>query len=331
YGRHDGEWIPNLHGGRENLEAIEFLRRFNQVVYGEHPDVVTIAEESTSWPMVSDPTYLGGLGFGLKWNLGWMHDMLHYMTKDPIFRTFHHTNLTFGIWYAFTENFLLPFSHDEVVHLKKSMLSKMPGDEWQKFANLRLLYGFMYGHPGKKLLFMGCEFGQWREWNHDASLDWHLLDGPLHRGLQRWVEDLNRTYRDAAPFHEIDFEPHGFEWIDCNDTQASIVSFLRRARTTDEVLVFVGNFTPIPRHDYRIGVPFGGYWREILNSDATHYGGSGMGNLGGLEAAEMPVHGRDFSLAMTLPPLAIVAFKGTPPSDDDADAETHDRMPKAVI
>lgn len=314
YGRQGGDWVPNQYGGRENLEAIQFLRRFNEVVFAEYPDVLTIAEESTAWPMVSRPTYLGGLGFSLKWNMGWMHDVLDYIEQDPIYRAYHHNKLTFGLMYAFSENFLLPFSHDEVVHLKKSMLDKMPGDLWQKFANLRLLYGFMTGHPGKKLLFMGGEFGQWKEWNHDASLEWHLLDRPEHRGLQHWVEDLNALYNTTPELHELDFDPAGFEWIDCNDNVRSLISFIRWGKEDNEAVVFVCNFTPVPRYEYRIGVPFGGYWQEILNSDAEIYGGSGVGNMGGVSADEIQFHGRSHSLSLTLPPLGVVVLKGKRPS-----------------
>jgi 1,4-alpha-glucan branching enzyme len=308
YARRDGEWIPNQYGGRENIEAVDFLRRFNERVYEEHPDVMTIAEESTSWPMVSRPTYLGGLGFGYKWNMGWMHDMLDYMSKEPIHRSYHHDRITFSMLYAFTENFVLPFSHDEVVHMKGSMIGKMPGDDWQKFANLRLLYGYMTGHPGKKLLFMGCEIGQWSEWNHDHSIEWHLLEFPLHHGLQRWVRDLNTFYRGTPAVHEVEFDHHGFEWIDCNDHAASTITFLRRGHNPDDIAVFACNFTPVPRHNYRIGVPRGGWYKEALNSDATLYAGSGQGNAGGVEAAPAPMHGRSHSLTVTLPPLGMVVF-----------------------
>jgi 1,4-alpha-glucan branching enzyme len=309
YGRKEGEWISNKYGGRENLEAITFLRRFNEAVYQESPDVQTIAEESTAWPMVSRPTYLGGLGFGLKWDMGWMHDTLEYMTKDPIYRKHHHNNLTFRLVYAFFENFVLPLSHDEVVHGKGSLLGKMPGDDWQKFANLRLLLGYMYAQPGKKLLFMGGEFGQWREWVHDESLEWHLLDYPPHSGLKRWVEELNRFYRGQPALYELDFEQAGFEWIDCNDVEHSVVSLMRKGRSPDDLLVVVCNFTPTTHFNYRIGVPQPGFWRELLNSDAREYGGSGQGNLGGVEAAPIPLHGRPYSLTLTLPALAIVFFK----------------------
>ena len=309
YGRKRGEWTPNRHGGRENLEAIAFVRRFNERVYAEYPDVVTIAEESTSWPMVSRPVYLGGLGFGMKWNMGWMHDMLNYMSKDPIHRAYHHNNITFSLLYAFSENFVLPFSHDEVVHLKRAMISKMPGDVWQKFANLRLLYGYMYGHPGKKLLFMGDEIGQWREWNHDGSLDWHLLRYSPHEGLQRWVKDINDLHRAEPALHAVDFRPDGFEWIDCDDRAMSVIAFLRHGPDRETPFAVVCNFTPVPRYQYRIGLPRGGRWREVLNSDATLYGGSGLGNFGGVEALARRHHGRPYSVALTLPPLGVVFLK----------------------
>jgi 1,4-alpha-glucan branching enzyme len=311
YGRKEGEWIPNKYGGRENLEATAFLRRFNEVVYQESPGVQTIAEESTAWPMVSRPTYLGGLGFGLKWDMGWMHDTLKYMTKNPIYRKYHHNNLTFRLIYAFFENFILPLSHDEVVHGKGSLLGKMPGDDWQKFANLRLLFGYMYAQPGKKLLFMGGEFGQWREWAHDESLEWHLLDYPPHSGLKHWVEDLNLFYRKQPALYELDFEQAGFEWIDCNDVEHSVVSLMRKGRSPDDFLVAVCNFTPTTHFNYRIGVPQPGFWRELLNSDASEYGGSGQGNLGEVEAAPISLHSRPYSLTITLPPLAIVFFKSS--------------------
>jgi len=309
YGRREGEWIPNKYGGRENLEALDFLRRFNKVVYENYPDVQTVAEESTAWPMVSRPTYIGGLGFGLKWDMGWMHDTLEYMTKEPVHRKYHHNNLTFRLVYAFYENFALPLSHDEVVYGKASLLSKMPGDDWQKFANLRLLLGYMYAQPGKKLLFMGGEFGQRREWAHDESLEWNLLAYAPHQGLQQWVTELNRLYRNEPALNEVDFEPAGFEWIDCNDSQSSALSFIRRGRSTGDIILIVCNFTPVPRYNYKVGAPRGGFWQEILNSDAEEYGGSGHGNLGGVEAAPIPVHGRPFSLTLTLPPLAAVYLK----------------------
>jgi 1,4-alpha-glucan branching enzyme len=309
YGRKAGEWIPNRHGGNENLEAISLLKRFNDEVYGNYPDVQTIAEESTAWPMVSRPTYLGGLGFGLKWDMGWMHDTLAYMSQDPVHRSYHHNKLTFRMLYAYHENFVLPLSHDEVVYGKGSLLRKMPGDDWQKFANLRLLFGYMYAQQGKKLLFMGGESGQWSEWYHEASLDWDLLDNPAHGGLLRWLEDLNRLYRTEPALHELDFDPAGFEWIDCTDHHASVVGLMRKGGSPEGAVIVVCNFTPVPRSDYRIGAPKGGLWREILNSDAEHYGGSGLGNLGGAEAMPTPLHGRPYSLRLTLPPLAAVFFK----------------------
>ena len=310
YSRKEGEWIPNKYGGRENLEAIAFLRRFNEEVYKAYPQVQTVAEESTAWPMVSRPTYVGGLGFGIKWDMGWMHDTLEYMAKDPIHRKYHHNQLTFRMIYAFHENFVLPLSHDEVVHGKGSLLGKMPGDDWQKFANLRLLFSYMYAQPGKKLIFMGGEIGQWNEWYHEASLDWHLLDYPLHAGLQHCVEDLNRLYKDEAALHELDFDPKGFEWIDCSDSQGNVLSFIRKGSSVKDILLVVCNFTPVPRFNYRVGVPRGGYWREILNSDSKEYGGSGHGNLGGIEASPISFHGRPYSLNLTLPPLGAVFFKG---------------------
>jgi len=309
YARQPGEWIPNNYGGRENLEAINFLRRLNEEVYKNYPAVQMFAEESTAWPMVSRPTYVGGLGFGLKWDMGWMHDTLKYMSKDPIYRKYHHNNLTFRMLYAFTENFVLPLSHDEVVHGKGSLLGKMSGDDWQKFANLRLLFGYMYGQPAKKLLFMGGEFGQWREWNHEESLDWHLVQYAPHADLQRWVRDLNRLYRSEPALHELDLDPAGFEWVDANDAEQSVLSFLRKASSTDDIFLVVCNFTPVPRINYRLGVPRAGLWREVLNSDAHEYGGSGWGNWGGVEADPIPFHGRPCSLNLTLPPLATVFFK----------------------
>jgi 1,4-alpha-glucan branching enzyme len=309
YGRKKGEWIPNEHGGRENVEAIAFLRRFNEEIYDSHPDVQTIAEESTDWPLVSRPTYAGGLGFGMKWDMGWMHDTLSYMSKDPIHRTYHHNQLTFRLIYAYHENFILPLSHDEVVHGKGSLIRQMSGDDWQKFANLRLLYGYMYGQPGKKLLFMGGEFGQWNEWYHEESLHWQLLEYPLHASLQRWVEDLNKLYKNERALHQLDFDPAGFEWIDSNDSQNSVLSFIRQGRSEDDTVLIVCNFTPLPRYNYRVGVPRGGYWREVLNSDAEEYGGSRQGNLGGMEGSPIPFHGRPYSLNLTLPPLGAIFLK----------------------
>ncbi|MFQ5913543.1 MAG: 1,4-alpha-glucan branching protein GlgB [Nitrospinota bacterium] len=310
YARKEGEWIPNRFGGNENLEAIEFLRRLNEAVYERHPDVQTIAEESTAWPMVSRPTNLGGLGFGLKWDMGWMHDTLGYVSRDPVHHKYHHNEITFRSLYSFSENFVLPLSHDEVVHGKGSLLGKMPGDDWQKFANLRLLLGYMYAQPGKKLIFMGAEFGQWSEWDHDGSLDWNLLNYARHTELQGWVADLNRLYRNEPACHELDCDSRGFEWIDASDSQQSILSFLRRARSGEATVLAVCNFTPVPRYNYRVGAPHGGYWRELLNSDAVEYGGSGVGNQGGLFASATPCHGRPYSLNLTLPPLAAVFFKG---------------------
>jgi 1,4-alpha-glucan branching enzyme len=309
YSRREGEWIPNEYGGKENLEAIEFLRRFNQEVYRDYPGAQMIAEESTSWPLVSRPTYVGGLGFGMKWDMGWMHDTLNYMKQDPLYRKYHHNDLTFRMLYAFTENFCLPLSHDEVVHGKNSLLQRMPGDDWQKFANLRLLFGYMYGQPGKKLLFMGSEFGQRNEWYHEQSLDWHLVAYAPHAGVQKWVEDLNRVYRDEPALHQLDFDPSGFEWIDCSDADASVLGFVRKSASRSEIVLVVCNFTPIVRRNYLMGVPRGGFWGEILNSDAQHYGGSGQGNLGGVEAAPIPAHGRSWSLTLTLPPLSVSFFK----------------------
>jgi 1,4-alpha-glucan branching enzyme len=309
YSRKEGEWIPNQFGGRENLEAIDFLRQFNTQAYREHPGIQTYAEESTAWPMVSRPTYVGGLGFGMKWDMGWMHDTLAYFSQNPIHRKYHHNHLTFRMLYGFTENFVLPLSHDEVVHGKGSLIGKMPGDEWQKFANLRLLFGYMFAQPGKKLLFMGDEFGQVREWTHDASLEWHVLQYAFHRGVQFWVEQLNRVYREQPALHELDTDPAGFEWVDANDNQTSVLSFLRKGKSPTDTVLIVCNFTPVPRLEYRLGVPFGGYWRELLNSDATDYAGSGMGNGGGVRAEYLPAHGRPHSLRMTLPPLAVLFLK----------------------
>jgi 1,4-alpha-glucan branching enzyme len=309
YSRSEGQWVANRFGGRENLEAIAFLRQFNEFVHREFPGILSVAEESTDWPMVSRPTYVGGLGFGLKWDMGWMHDTLQYMSRDPYFRKYHHNQLTFRLLYAFNENFMLPLSHDEVVHGKGSLLGKMPGDEWRKFANLRLLLGYQYTQPGKKLLFMGAEFGPWREWNHDESLDWDLLQHPLPAGLQQWVRALNRLYREEAALHAQDFSFKGFEWIDCNDSDNSALTFLRRDGGDRAPVLVAANFTPVPRQHYRIGVPRGGYWRELLNSDAREYGGSGLGNLGGVEARHEPFHGRPHSLDLTLPPLAILIMK----------------------
>ncbi len=309
YSREEGEWIPNIFGGRENLEAIDFLKKFNQIAHQYYPGILTIAEESTAWTGVSRPTYLGGLGFSLKWNMGWMHDVLEYFTKEPVHRKFHHNNLTFGLLYAFTENFILVLSHDEVVHGKSAMLSKMPGDIWQKFANLRLLYGFMYGHPGKKLLFMGGELGQWDEWKHDHSVDWHLTQYEPHQKLRKYVNDLNRLYKSEPALYEVDFNYWGFEWIDFRDWENSILSFIRRAKNQEDFLVVVCNFTPVPRYEYRIGVPSPGFYKEILNSDSSEYWGGNIGNAGGVFAEEVNWHGKPYSLNITVPPLATVVFK----------------------
>jgi len=309
YSRKEGEWIPNKYGGRENIEAIDFLRQLNSEIYSAYPGVQTYAEESTDWPMVSRPTYIGGLGFGMKWDMGWMHDTLEYMTKNPVHRRFHHNNLTFRMLYAFHENFVLPLSHDEVVHGKGSLLGKMPGDDWQKFANLRVLFGYMFAQPAKKLLFMGGEIGQWNEWNHDSSVDWHLMEYAPHQGLQRWVADLNHLYKREAPLYERDFEPAGFEWVDCSDSEQSVVALIRSAESTRDLVLVACNFTPVPRNNYRLGVPRKGFWTEILNSDARDYGGSGQGNLGKVEARPVPFHGKPYSLNITLPPLSVLFFK----------------------
>jgi 1,4-alpha-glucan branching enzyme len=307
YSREEGEWIPNEHGGRENLEAIGFLRQLNTELYGDFPDIQTIAEESTAWPMVSRPTYLGGLGFGLKWDMGWMHDTLRYLQRDPVYRRHHQDELTFRAIYGFTENYVLPLSHDEVVHGKGSLLGRMPGDEWQKFANLRLLLGYQWAVPGKKLLFMGGEFGQRDEWNHDRSLDWHLLHDPRHAGVLRWVSDLNRAYRGLPALHERDADPAGFAWVDASDHEASVLSFLRRSAGSDALVVL--NLTPVVRENYRLGVPRRGFWREVLNSDAAEYGGSGVGNMGGVEATPVPMHGHLRSINLTLPPLGLLVLE----------------------
>jgi 1,4-alpha-glucan branching enzyme len=309
YSRKEGEWVPNIFGGRENLEAIDFIKRFNEIIHQYHPGILTIAEESTAWGGVSKPVYLGGLGFDLKWNMGWMNDTLEYFSKDPIHRKFHHNHLTFSLLYAFSENFILVLSHDEVVHGKRSLLNKMPGDMWQKFANLRLLYGFMYSHPGKNLLFMGGELGQWDEWNHDKSIDWHLIQFAPHRCLQKFVVDLNRIYQSEPALYERDFHYGGFEWIDFHDSDNSIISFMRKAKNPDDLLIIVCNFTPLPRPDYRIGVAKNSHYKEILNSDSQIYWGSNMGNAGGVNADKVPWHAKPYSIKITIPPLSIVIFK----------------------
>ncbi len=309
YSREEGDWIPNKYGGNENLDAVAFLREVNELIFRHYPGVIMAAEESTAWPMVSRPVYLGGLGFNLKWNMGWMHDTLLYMSKEPVHRKYHQNLLTFSLLYAYHENFILPFSHDEVVHGKRSLLGRMPGDDWQAFANLRILFGYMYGHPGKKLMFMGGEFGQRNEWYSEASLDWNLLDYEPHRGIKRLIADLNTLLRNNSALHEVDFSYEGFEWIDINDTDNSTLSFLRRGKDPDDVIVFVCNFTPVVREKYRLGVPLPGFYREILNTDSEYYGGSNKGNSGGVTAVDKPWHGRSHSLDMVLPPLAMVGFK----------------------
>jgi 1,4-alpha-glucan branching enzyme len=308
YSRQPGEWVPNRFGGRENLDAIDFVRQMNTLTHAQHPGSITVAEESTAWPSVSRPTYVGGLGFTYKWNMGWMNDILEYVRQDPVHRRWHHRHVTFSLIYAFTENFILPFSHDEVVHGKGSMFGKAPADDWQKSATLRALYGFMYAHPGKKLMFMGAEFGQGREWNYDQSLDWHLVDRPLHGGLRRFVKDLNRIYASEPALHDVDFDPAGFQWIDCNDNENSVVSFIRRART-GETVVAVVNFTPVPRDGYRIGVPAGGAYDELINSDAEVYGGSNLGNAGVVFTEPLPSHGFEQSLRLQLPPLSCLMLR----------------------
>ncbi len=307
YSREPGDWLPNRYGGKENIEAIDFIRQLNEVTHDQHPGTMIIAEESTSWPMVSRPVWLGGLGFSMKWNMGWMHDTLEYMSKDPIYRHYNHNVLTFSQLYAYTENFVLPFSHDEVVHGKGSMLNKMPGDEWQRFANLRLLYAYMFTHPGKKLLFMGCEFGQGQEWDFDSALDWYVLDYPLHQGIQKLVQDLNRIYTTTDALYEHDFEGQGFEWIDCHDAGQSTLSYLRRSDA--QVVAVILNFTPVPREGYRIGVPCAGAYREVLNSDASCYGGGNIGNAGLVYASDQPWMGRPYSLSITLPPLGAIVLQ----------------------
>ncbi len=311
YSREEGQWVPNEFGGNEDLEAVDFLKRLNETVYSEHAETQTFAEESTAWPQVSGPVYAGGLGFGYKWNMGWMHDTLDYMSEDPISRRYHHDKLTFGLVYAFNENFILPLSHDEVVHGKGSLIRKMPGDEWQKFANLRAYYGFMYGHPGKQLLFMGGEFAQEREWNHDIGLDWHLLDGRYHAGVRDLVRDLNGLYGSTPALYEVDFEPQGFEWVEGGDHERSVFAFLRRARDGEDHALIVCNMTPVVREGYRVGVPGEGPYEEVLNTDSETYGGSGAGNGGPLSAEPVPAQGRDYSLSLTLPPLSTIILRPT--------------------
>jgi len=324
YSRKAGEWIPNKFGGRENLEAIAFLRTLNEEIYRSFPDAQTIAEESTAWPMVSRPAYVGGLGFGFKWDMGWMHDALKYMEQDPIHRKYHHNKLTFRSMYAFSENFVLALSHDEVVHGKGSLLNKMPGDAWQKLANLRLLYGAMFTQPGKKLLFMGAELAQWKEWSHDASLDWHLLDDEKHAGVARWLADLNSAYREEPALHELDCAPEGFEWIDANDADHSVYSYLRKGKEAGEILLAIFNYTPVVRESYRVGVPSRGFWKELLNSDAARYGGTNRGNMGGVDAVPVPLHDRPWSLTLTLPPLAMLLLKREPAAEPEPPIEIED-------
>jgi 1,4-alpha-glucan branching enzyme len=313
YGRGPGQWLPNQHGGRENLEAVDFLRHLNGTVRAQHPDVLTIAEESTAWPRVTGPSHLGGLGFDLKWDMGWMHDTLHYLQLGPIHRKYHHNELTFRRVYAYSERYVLPLSHDEVVYGKGSLLRKMPGDDWQRFANLRLLYAYMFAIPGKPLLFMGGELGQWNEWNHDSSNDWHVAEQPLHAGLPRLLGELNRVKRENPALYQLDFEPEGFDWIDANDSEQSTLSFLRYGADRSRSVAAVFNFTPVPRHNYRVGVPGDGFWEELLNTDAKEFGGSGQGNQGGMNAAPVGSHGKPFSLNLTLPPLGAVFLRRNPP------------------
>jgi len=317
YSRKEGEWIPNKYGGRENLEAIAFLRQLNEVLYIAHPDIQMIAEDSTAWPMVSRPASVGGLGFGMKWNMGWMHDTLNYFTKDPVFRKYDHSQITFSIWYAFSENFLLPFSHDEVVHGKGSLINKMPGDDWQKFANLRLLLGYMYGHPGKKLLFMGDEFAQRKEWNNYESLEWNLLQYAPHQGIQKWVRDLNSLYKREPALCKRDFEQQGFEWVDFHDWEKSVISFIRKGFAHNDIILVVCNFTPVPHYNYKVNVPQSGIWQELLNSDAKDYGGSGVGNCGGIAALPAPFQEKYYSLSLTLPPLGVLFFKHIEEAKED--------------
>jgi 1,4-alpha-glucan branching enzyme len=309
YSRQPGEWLPNQYGGRENLDALDFLKELNVQVHLQYPGVLTVAEESTAWPSVSRPTYVGGLGFSLKWNMGWMNDTLSYMRHDPVHRKYHHDELTFSLIYAFTENFVLPLSHDEVVHGKGSLLDQAPGDLWQKFANLRLLYGYMWTHPGKKLLFMGSDFGQWNEWHYDTSLQWDLLKWESHQGLQKLVADLNHLVRREPALHELDFEGGGFEWIDCHNYGDSTLSYLRRAKNRQDYLLIACNFTPVPRQKFRLGVPEACWFQEIFNTDSVYYAGSNMGNAPGVQAEPVASHGRPCSLELTLPPLAAIVLK----------------------
>jgi len=323
YMRPAGEWVTNQYGGREHLEAVDFLRQFNEAVYAYQPGTLTIAEESTAWPLVSRPTYLGGLGFSMKWNMGWMHDMLEYMRLDAIYRRYHHNDVTFSLMYAYSENFVLPLSHDEVVHIKGSLINKMPGDLWQKFANLRAFYGYMWGHPGKKLLFMGGEFGQWHEWNYAESLDWHLLEPPSdphHAQLRDFLRDLNRLYQKEPAVSELDNDPEGFSWIDCHDSDNSVISFMRRSKKEGDTLVFICNFTPVPRHGYRLGVPYEGEYFELINSDAERYGGSGLENKQPMPSGPIYWQSCPHSILLTLPPLSTVVLKRRPQVEEKAQA-----------
>lgn len=309
YSRKDGEWVPNRYGGRENLEAIDFLRQFNTTLYGAFPDIITFAEESTAWPGVTRPAHLGGLGFGYKWDMGWMHDTLRYLGHEPIHRKYHHNEISFRAVYQFSENYVMPLSHDEVVHGKGSLLDRMPGDDWQRLANLRLLYGLQWTQPGKKLLFMGCELAQVPEWDHDASVEWHLEDVPSHAGIAALVGTLNDLYKREPALHELDCDSRGFEWVDCTDAESTVIAFLRRGKHEDDVALVVANFTPVVRSAYRVGVSIGGAWTEVLNTDATCFGGSGVGNMGGVQANEQSFHGRPFSLCLTLPPLSVLVLR----------------------
>ncbi|MDH5572383.1 MAG: 1,4-alpha-glucan branching enzyme, partial [Gammaproteobacteria bacterium] len=309
YSREEHDWIPNIHGGNENLEAIAFLRELNAITHTQQPGTIIVAEESTAWPQVTRPVDMGGLGFSMKWNMGWMHDTLKYMSQEPIHRRYHHDQLTFGLLYAFTENFVLPFSHDEVVHGKGSLLYKMPGDEWQRFANLRLLYTYMFTYPGKKLLFMGCEFAQGDEWNHAKTLDWYVLDYPLHQGVQKLVTDLNLLYKTEKALYHYDFEHHGFEWLDCHDVQHSILSYIRKS--DDGFIIIILNFTPVPRENYRVGMPMPGHYQEVINSDSEYYGGSNIGNQGHIETENISCMGRNQSIVLNLPPLSALVLKKT--------------------
>ncbi|GAC1626060.1 MAG: 1,4-alpha-glucan branching enzyme [Ktedonobacteraceae bacterium] len=324
YLRKPGEWVPNQHGGREHLEAVDFLRQLNEAVYTEQPGTLTIAEESSAWPLISRPTYVGGLGFSMKWNMGWMHDMLDYMHMDPIHRRYHHNNITFSLMYAYSENFVLPLSHDEVVHLKGSLITKMPGDLWQRFANLRAFYGYMWGHPGKKLLFMGAEFGQWHEWNYTESLDWHLLEPPSdphHTQLSTFLRDLNILYQREPALSALDYDPEGFSWIDCHDYDNSVVSFMRRTKIKKDTLAFVCNFTPVPRHGYRLGVPNAGEYYELINSDAEYYGGSGLENLQPMPSGPIYWQSCSHSIILTLPPLSTIILKQKPSAMEEEATE----------